>query len=158
MLALDQVIIEPAMLDDIADIQALERHCFRQAWRREQYEQDVLDRRRGLVLVARADGRLVGWGSLQIVLDQAHLETIGVHQGWRRQGLGSRLLDSLLEHARARQVREVFLEVRAANVDAQRLYARRGFHTVGRRRAYYEDPPDDGLVMALVLDPGPPAT
>jgi ribosomal-protein-alanine N-acetyltransferase len=47
-------------------------------------------------------------------------------------------------------MRRVFLEVDEDNVPARRLYARAGFHNVGRREAYYQDRPGRSAA-ALVL-------
>jgi [ribosomal protein S18]-alanine N-acetyltransferase len=41
--------------------------------------------------------------------------------------------------------------VRVSNTAAQRLYARRGFQVVGRRRGYYAEPPEDALVLRRLL-------
>jgi len=40
-----------------------------------------------------------------------------------------------------------FLEVRASNVAAIRLYESAGFSRTGRRPDYYYEPPEDGIVM-----------
>jgi ribosomal-protein-alanine N-acetyltransferase len=45
----------------------------------------------------------------------------------------------------------VFLEVRASNAVARRLYRSRGFQPVGRRPAYYRQPTEDALVLARGL-------
>jgi len=41
----------------------------------------------------------------------------------------------------------IFLEVRASNAAARRLYASRGFHEVGVRPNYYKRPVEDALVL-----------
>ena len=41
----------------------------------------------------------------------------------------------------------VLLEVRADNAAAQRLYERRGFTEIGRRRGYYQPSGADAVVM-----------
>jgi ribosomal-protein-alanine N-acetyltransferase len=48
---------------------------------------------------------------------------------------------------------ECFLEVRASNLAAYRLYERYGFNEIGRRRDYYPAPGgrEDALVMACTL-------
>jgi len=49
--------------------------------------------------------------------------------------------------------RECFLEVRASNQSAYRLYERYGFNEIGRRRDYYPvaGGREDALVMACPL-------
>ena len=43
------------------------------------------------------------------------------------------------------------LEVRAGNAQARGFYTRLGFQEAAVRTAYYEDPPDDAVIMALPL-------
>jgi ribosomal protein S18 acetylase RimI-like enzyme len=45
----------------------------------------------------------------------------------------------------------MFLEVRAGNIAARRLYRRLGFRDLGVRRGYY-GPGQDAIVMELRLD------
>jgi N6-L-threonylcarbamoyladenine synthase/ribosomal-protein-alanine N-acetyltransferase len=56
---------------------------------------------------------------------------------------------SLIKEARKRGAREVFLEVRADNPTAQRLYLRLGFEEIGVRPGYYQPDNVDALVMRL---------
>lgn len=63
-------------------------------------------------------------------------------------------MNSLLDEARRRGCREVFLEVRAENTAAIRLYERTGFEVAGGRRGYYGRGAD-AIVMRCWLSPGP---
>ncbi len=63
---------------------------------------------------------------------------------YRRRGLGRALLAYALEREG-----DWFLEVRESNHPARQLYEKAGFAVVGRRQKYYQNPPEDGIVMAL---------
>lgn len=93
-----------------------------------------------------AHGFLLAWE----VADEAHLIDLLVAPAARRHGFGRALLETLLAHARARDLRVVLLEVRRDNQAAQRLYARLGFEEVGERKAYYSDG-EDALLLRLTL-------
>ena len=69
---------------------------------------------------------------------EAHVLNVCVRQDLRGAGVGRRLMDFLLERARAAQMQDVFLEVRPSNPTAIRLYESLGFTRVGVRRAYYQ--------------------
>jgi ribosomal-protein-alanine N-acetyltransferase len=69
----------------------------------------------------------------------------------QRQGLGRRLLHEALAAAGQRGCREMFLEVRASNDAAMRLYSSCGFEAVGRRVRYYVRPIEDAVVMKRAL-------
>jgi [ribosomal protein S18]-alanine N-acetyltransferase len=102
-------------------------------------------------LVAESDGAIAGYAGLLAAGGQADVLTIAVAADRWSQGIGSRLLDRLLAEARTRGATEVFLEVRADNARAQRLYQWRGFAEVGIRRGYYQPSGMDAIVMRLDL-------
>ena len=89
---------------------------------------------------------LVGYGGLIAYDDEAHVATLGVTTALQGEGIGSLLLDALLAEADKRSP-VVLLEVRADNEAAQRLYERRGFTEIGRRRGYYQPSGADAVVM-----------
>ncbi|WP_165665397.1 ribosomal protein S18-alanine N-acetyltransferase [Metapseudomonas otitidis] len=95
----------------------------------------------------------VGHGVINVIIDEAHLLNITVKPESQGRGLGLRLLEHLMDRARELKARECFLEVRASNESAYRLYERYGFNEVGRRRGYYPavGGREDALVMACTL-------
>jgi [ribosomal protein S18]-alanine N-acetyltransferase len=102
-------------------------------------------------LVAEQDGKIVAYAGLLAAGGQGDVLTIAVATARWGQGIGSALLDRLLAEAERRGCTEVFLEVRADNARAQRLYRWRGFTDVGIRRAYYQPSGTDAIVMRLDL-------
>ncbi|HYQ39011.1 MAG TPA: ribosomal protein S18-alanine N-acetyltransferase [Pseudomonas sp.] len=95
----------------------------------------------------------VGHGVIQLIADEAHLLNIAVKPESQGRGLGLSLLAHLMQRARERGGNECFLEVRASNESAYRLYERFGFNEIGRRRDYYPavGGREDALVMACPL-------
>jgi ribosomal-protein-alanine N-acetyltransferase len=98
-------------------------------------------------LVAEEDEALVGYAGLLAAGEQADVLTIAVATSQWGQGIGSRLLAALLAEARQRGCTEMFLEVRADNLRAQRLYKWFGFAEIGIRRGYYQPSGTDAIVM-----------
>jgi predicted GNAT family N-acyltransferase len=80
--------------------------------------------------LARLDGRAVGTGRL---LPDAHIGRMAVLKECRAMGVGSRILESLVQRARERGDSEVVL---SAQVHALAFYARHGFSAFGE--AYEE--------------------
>ena len=109
-------------------------------------------------LVAEEAGTIVGYAGLLAAGAQADVLTIAVSTARWGQGIGSQLLADLLTEAVRRGCTEMFLEVRADNTRAQRLYRWWGFDDVGIRRGYYQPSGMDAIVMrrdlAVVLKPG----
>ncbi|MFC1463304.1 MAG: ribosomal protein S18-alanine N-acetyltransferase [Candidatus Brachytrichaceae bacterium NZ_4S206] len=98
----------------------------------------------------RAPHTVVGFAGMWMHVDEAHIATIATHPGWRRRGVGERILVNLLREAQRRRAEIVTLEVRVSNVAAQHLYRKYGFEEVGRRKAYYQDNREDALLMTIV--------
>lgn len=83
--------------------------------------------------------------------NQGDIQTIGVAESARGQGLGRSLMQALISEARKRGAHEIFLEVRADNPTAQRLYTLLGFDELGVRRGYYQPDNVDAIVMRLSI-------
>ena len=154
--------IRAAIPADIPCMMALERACSTAAhWTEQQYR--LLFEKPGepaerLVLVV---DMLSGGGPAQAgsvspglrgflvarkVAAEWELENIVVAPAARRKGLGRQLIGALLTRAREAGSEAVFLEVRESNTAARSLYERAGFRQIGRRKAYYRDPPEDAIL------------
>lgn len=97
-------------------------------------------------VLTEPDGFLIG----RVVAGEAELLTLAVDPKARQRGTGGRLVDAFLTRAQALGAESAFLEVSAANLPAQSLYARKGFEQQGKRSGYYLTP--EGVRLdALVL-------
>ena len=94
-----------------------------------------------------------GYAILMQAVDEAELLNIGVAAAQQRKGLGRAMLAEMLDAARAKQLRRVFLEVRPSNVAAIALYRSVGFSEIGVRRGYYQNAngSEDAVTMAYEL-------
>lgn len=90
---------------------------------------------------------VVGAVGFWLMLDEAHITTIGVRARYQRQGIGELLLIKAIELAQQLGARVATLEVRGSNTGAQALYEKYGFKRVGLRRRYYSDNNEDALIM-----------
>lgn len=100
-----------------------------------------------LFLVAECEGSITGYACG--VLESsgcAHLFSIAVRRSYRRQGIGSRLLQEFESIAKALGASCVVLEVAASNVIARRFYIKHGYREKGVREAYYPDG-DSAIIM-----------
>lgn len=106
-----------------------------------------------LVAVPEGSTEIVGYGGLRAQErgGDADIQTIAVVPEHRGVGLGHSLLEALLDEARARGGDRVFLEVRADNEAARRLYEKFGFLEIDRRVGYYQPDGVDAVVMRLEL-------
>ncbi len=98
-------------------------------------------------LVVIMDNRVIAYGGIWVILEEAHITNIAVHPDYRCKGIGETLLNALLDKAYARGAKEITLEVRLSNLPAQWLYKKLGFSEEGIRKNYYEDNKEDALIM-----------
>ena len=139
---------------DLDAIMVLETSIFEaDAWSREMMAQDVTNPSCHYLVAFPPDSpeQIEAYAGLLAARGAAEsdIQTIAVAQHARGHGLGRTLMLSLIGEARKRGAREVFLEVRADNPSAQRLYRRLDFEDVGVRRGYYQPDHVDAIVMRL---------
>lgn len=147
MIQVPIVMVQPMTIADLPDVQVIERVSFTTPWPANAYRQELEANRLAHYLVARIGERIVAYGGIWLMVDEAHVTTFAVHPGYRRRGIGERLLLALLDLAIDRQAREATLEVRLSNLPARRLYEKYGFRPVGIRPRYYSDNQEDALIM-----------
>lgn len=139
--------------EDLAAVMEIERRSFAQPWSRPFFEKELATPfARLMVAVEQGSPRetVVGYTCAWRVTDEVHLLNVAVHPERRGLGLGRALVEAVIAQAVDNQARVVFLEVRAGNVVARRLYRRLGFRDLGIRRGYY-GPGQDAVVMELRL-------
>jgi [ribosomal protein S18]-alanine N-acetyltransferase len=113
---------------------------FGEAWTRSQLAGILPMTGVSLMLAREAHGRqAVGFSLFRTVADECELLLLAVSPTHHRRGVGRRLLDHFLDHARNDGVLRVHLEVRDGN-PAVDMYRSVGFAPVGRRRDYYHAP------------------
>lgn len=146
---------EPSILDmrsrDAAALAMVHALSFRHSWSESDFERLLADRS-VVGHVARASGgsgAVVGFALSRFAEDEAEILVIAVAPTERSRGLAGGLMGRHLARLAALGVTRVFLEVDEGNRPALRLYARAGFHEVGRRTGYYRRP--EGDVAALTL-------
>ena len=71
------------------------------------------------------------------LLDEAELLNIFIAAGQQGRGLGFALLTGLMQDLKQHGCRKLFLEVRASNHPARKLYSNCGFQEIGVRKNYY---------------------
>ncbi len=100
-------------------------------------------------VIPTAKPPVVGFAGLWLMLDEAHITTIGVKASHRGRGVGELLLLGLFDAALEMGASLMTLEVRVSNVVAQKLYEKYGFERVGIRKGYYSDNGEDAYIMTV---------
>jgi ribosomal-protein-alanine N-acetyltransferase len=133
--------IELASSADAAQIAELSRITIEQGlpwrWTQERVRACIRDRTINTV-VARLGMRVVGFAIMKYGEDEASLFLFGVDPGYRRQRVGSELLEWLEVTARTAGIRAIRLEARQDNRIASAFYRHHGFEEIGVVHGYYQ--------------------
>ena len=124
----------------------IERGSFANPWSEADFCYLFADRD-SLCLGLLHSGELIGYALGYFAGRDFHLANLAVDSAQRNQGWGGQLLGRILRLAAEQGASYCALEVRSANRAALALYRKAGFQTIGRRAAYYSDPPDDAILM-----------
>ncbi|MBZ5646476.1 MAG: ribosomal protein S18-alanine N-acetyltransferase [Acidobacteriia bacterium] len=140
--------VRVATPDDVPAMLAVEHHAATAAhWNEREYRKALEPGTPEREVLVIEEGALLGFIVARVLGDEWEIENVAVSGPARRRGLGSRLVGELLDRARARRARSVFLEVRESNQAARLLYEKWAFLPAGRRKAYYSDPVEDALLF-----------
>jgi ribosomal-protein-alanine N-acetyltransferase len=151
LLTTPEVVIRTMVETDVPSVVAIERAAYQFPWS-EGIFRDCL--RVGYVCrVAVAENEVIGYGVMSVGAGEAHILNLCIDADFRCRGVGRRMLEYLVDRARAAGMSEAFLEVRPSNTAAIRLYQSMGFEQVGIRRGYYQavGGREDASVLKLVL-------
>jgi [ribosomal protein S18]-alanine N-acetyltransferase len=146
----DGYTIRPLSYADLPQVIAIERRTFTTPWSLAMFVLE-LSKSSGLCLAAADEnGELLGYLICSRFDTVWHLMNVAVDPAQRRRGVGSALLEQMIE--RAGPDEEYTLEVRPSNEQAIMLYERLGFRAAGRRPRYYRDNGEDALIMWRTLE------
>lgn len=139
---------------DVPAVSALDHACFSLPWPERSFTYEVTSNENSIPLVAvtvdeTGNSHLAGFIVVWLIIDEAHIGTIGIDDQYRRKGIAEALIRTAFSQAKERGALMAFLEVRAGNIGAIRLYEKLGFATDGVRRGYYQDNHEDAILMSL---------
>jgi len=143
--------LRPMSYEDIESVFAIEEVAQPFPWTRAIF-QDCL--RVGYCCwVLEQDGAIIAYGVMSVAAGESHILNLCVQPDWQGLGLGTTILNYLLDLARKHRADTALLEVRPSNQGAIRLYQAVGFDDVGMRRNYYPAGRgrEDALIMARDL-------
>lgn len=132
--------------EDVPRVMDIERECFPTHWHESAYYTELANRS-AYYIVALCDTRIVGYAGMWLIMDEAHITTLGVCREQRGRKIGELLLVALLDEAVRKNLRRATLEVRQSNEIAQNLYRKYGFAAAAIRRGYYTDNSENAVIM-----------
>lgn len=140
----------PDLLEEIA---AMELRAFTVPWSKKTFEGAFAADNVTILAALDEDGTLMGYACLLVIAPDGELMNIAVDGCFRGRGIGSALMEAVIERASRLGAEDVFLEVRESNAPARHLYEKYGFETLGRRKKYYQKPVEDAILMKFAVKP-----
>ena len=112
--------------------------------------QEELNNPNSEYFVAKLENNILGFAGIWKAVDDVHITDIVVKKSNRQTGIGSKLLEKLIQTAKSQNFNSITLEVNEHNLPAIDLYLKYGFKNVGFRKKYYNNK-DNAIIMTKEL-------
>ena len=145
-----KLFIRPMVKNDLAEIMKIEYLSFNEPWSEKTFIHELSEPKPfsfSCVLRKKENQQILGYTYFWILLHEVHLLTLAISPHLRNHGLGSFLLQWVLEKGKEKKASVAFLEVRSSNTAAIHLYKKHAFQESSRRKDYYTHPREDALIF-----------
>jgi [ribosomal protein S18]-alanine N-acetyltransferase len=133
---------------DLDQVVSIEKDSFSNPWTRDMYVRELQNPDVSFLYVLRQpDHGIVAFCSFWLILDEIHINNLAVRGEFRGRGVGTALLEYVIQAGAKRGADRATLEVRRSNEPARRLYERLGFEVAATRPNYYVSPTEDALIL-----------
>ena len=146
-----KIIIESMNIGQLNEVLEIEKLCFTTPWSENSFVYDLTENDKAIYISALIEDRVVGYCGIWMICDEAHIMNIAVHPDFRRMGIGSIIIEKIIDIAFDNNLQSMTLEVKISNYAAIDLYKRFGFAQFGIRKGYYEDTNEDAIIMWKTL-------
>ncbi len=144
MAAVEIIKMLPEHIDGVMTVENL---SFSIPWSRESFIDEVTVNTFARYFCAKLNDNVIGYAGMWKVFDEGHITNIAVHPEFRNTGIGSLLMEHMIQTAKSEGITSMTLEVRKGNSAAIRLYEKYNFSVQGLRKGYYADNREDALIM-----------
>ncbi len=135
---------------DMPEVLYIERSCFARPWSEEDFI-CRLRQRNCIGMVAELEPRILGFMVYELHKSTIRLLNVAVDPAMHRYGIGTQMVNRLVEKLSQQRRSEVILEVRETNLDAQCFFRSQGFKAISVLHGHYEDTREDAYVMRYRL-------
>ena len=142
--------LDKMTMEDTAHIALLDKECFAIPWSEDSFRAEM-ENVFATYIVAKDEDKCIGYCGFWQAYDEGDITNVAVDTDYRRQHIGSRLIEEMIRRAKNMKLELLTLEVRRSNIAAQGLYEKYGFEVIGERKAYYSDNREDALIMTKML-------
>jgi ribosomal-protein-alanine N-acetyltransferase len=147
-----EINITPMQLVDLDQIKDILLEEFDDFWTFSMLKQELenTNNLNSTYFVVKKNEEIVGFAGIIKIIDEITIMNIVVKKSKRKLGIGSALLQKLIDFSREQKATSITLEVNYKNEPAIALYQKFGFKQVGLRKKYYHNT-DDAVLMTLSI-------
>ncbi|MCA9025832.1 MAG: ribosomal protein S18-alanine N-acetyltransferase [Planctomycetaceae bacterium] len=136
---------------DMPEVLRIEQESFEFPWTEEDFL-CCLRQRNCIGMVAERDHQIVGFMIYELHKARLNILNFCVAPEFRRQGVGTQMIVRLIDKLSQQRRKEILLEVRERNLDAQMFFKTQSFRAVKVLRSYYDDTTEDAYIMQFRLN------
>ena len=125
----------------------LEQVCFADPWSENALAEELENPQAVFLTAENLRGEVLGYAGMHDILGEGYIDNIAVFPQARGKGVGSALVNALLNYGEHNGLAFITLEVRPSNGAAVSLYRKYGFQQEGIRRGYYRHPAEDAWIL-----------
>ena len=142
-----EFIIQKAQKKDIEEILNIE-HETSGSWTRDLFKSEFNNILSNFI-IARKNKKIIAFAISWNILDELHINKIAVTGSFLRKGIGTGLINYLIENSQWENPSRIILEVNENNRTGISFYKKLGFMKTGKRKNYYEN--NDAVLMEKKL-------
>ena len=132
--------------EDVPFISKLEQETFSMPWSADSF-MEMIGKEDAGYYVAERDGQLLGGCGVLMIAGEGNITNVVVAPEARNQGIGTGMLQHLMEEGNRAGLTAYTLEVRVSNAAAIHVYEKLGFVSEGIRPGFYEKPTEDAAIF-----------
>ena len=146
-----EFIIRKMRTEDIIRVQSLEEQVFNDPWTVQQFEYEIGENPISVQYVLEINSAIRGYIVFWVTFDSSTICKIAIDEAYRKEGLGSSLLETMFDELENLQVETSTLEVRVDNEAAITFYTKHGYSVVTVKAQYYHDGTDAYYMVRVLI-------
>jgi ribosomal-protein-alanine N-acetyltransferase len=149
----EKVAIRKMDLKDLDEVFSIETSDSLTPWSKNMFVEEMRNPFAYCFVMKREDGSklpVIGFICFRDVTEESELLNICVHPGYRRLGLGRKLMEFYIDFGRRRGIKNFYLEVHSSNHSAIHLYQLFSYQSSGMRKKFYQGKFDALLMVKKI--------
>ncbi|MEJ8734728.1 tRNA (adenosine(37)-N6)-threonylcarbamoyltransferase complex dimerization subunit type 1 TsaB [Mediterraneibacter sp. ICN-202921] len=133
--------------EDAAAVSDMEHQLFSDGWSEKGIIETIKNSNTICLAAVKAE-KLIGYMFVYFAAGEGEIAKIAVTKEKQRQGVAHQMMKELERICKSRKIGKLMLDVRQSNEAAQTFYKAQGFVRDGERKAFYEKPSEDAVLMS----------